>query len=445
MRITHAMISAQYVRQLNKALNNLNDATTQATDYRNFNKASDDPFAASRAYRLRNEYQQNQDYQSSLSDASSQLETAQSSMMSINKMMQEVSSGDCLQAINGTMSPDDRSIIATKLRKVQDEIVSELNTQFADKYVFGGANTDDPPFSVDDNGNLLYHGIDVNTGAIAAGTTTTINGATMQFGKTTGTSFNGYTVSVAAGAAGSPDTVSVSGTTITVAMDLTGGKTNKDLLNALKSATGLTDAGGNALDFSNVTMSGDMNLAVAEGTSSAAAYDTVGQDGLKTLAKETSYVDLGMGLRFNSDGSVNTQSVFNTAIPGLSFMGYGTSDGTSSGMPSNLYTQLGKIADQLESGSFSIDAVQPYLNAFSSGEQNLLSKITESGTNSSFLTAKKTQLEDQGDSITEKDDDVEYMDPAEAIMNYKMQEYSYRAALQMGTNILQPTFLDFMK
>lgn len=445
MRITHGMISAQYVKDLNSALNNLNDATSQSTNYRNFNKVSDDPFSAAKAFRLRREYQQNQDYQSTLSDTDSQLQVAQSSMMSINKMVQEVSSADCLQAINGTMSAEDRSTIATKLRKVQGEIVSELNTKFADKYVFGGADTDNPPFSVDSNGNLLYQGVDVNTGAIAAGTTTKINSATIQFGKQTGISFNGYSIKVAAGAAGSSDAVSVSGKTITVSMDLTGGKTNQDLLSALKSATGLNDADGNPLDFSNITMSGDMNLPITDGTASVAAYDNVGQDGLKELADEKAYVDLGLGLRFNSDGSLNTQSVFNTAIPGLSFMGYGTSDGTSSGMSDNLYTQLGKIADQLESNSFSIDSIQPYLTAFSNQGEKLLAKITESGTDTNFLSTKKTQLENQGDTITEKDDTVENMDPAEAIMNYKMQEYSYRAALQMGVNILQPTFLDFMK
>lgn len=445
MRITHGMISDQYIKDLNSSLNNFNDAARQQTNYRNFNKVSDDPFSAAKAYRLRREYQQNQDYQSNLSDADSQLQVAQSSMMSINKMVQDVSSGDCLQAINGTMSADDRNTIASKLSKVQDEIVSELNTKFADKYVFGGADTDVPPFSVDDNGNLLYHGINVNTGAIAAGTTTKINSATIQFGEKTGTSFNGYTIKVAAGAAGSSDNVSVSGKTITVSMDLTGGKTNQDLLKALKSTTGLTDAGGNSLDFSNVTMSGDMNAPITDGTSSVAAYDNVGQDGLKALANEKAYVDLGLGLRLNSNGSINEQSVFNTAIPGLSFMGYGTSDGTSSGMPQNLYTQIGEIVKQLKSDSFSMDSIRPYLTAFSNQGNNLLSGITESGSDSSFLSTKKTQLENQSDSITEKDDAVEYIDPAEATMNLKMQEYSYRAALQMGVNLLQPTFLDFMK
>lgn len=445
MRITHAMISSQYVKQLNTTLKNFNDASTESTDYRTFRKTSDDPFSASKAFRLRREFQQNDDYQNNLSDAESQLDTAQSVMTSLNSSVQDISSGDCLQAITATTSKSEREIIANKLSRVQESIVSMLNTKFSDKYIFGGAQTDDPPFSVDDSGNLLFRGINVNTGAIAAGTSATINNASLHFGKGTGTSFNGYTIQVASGAAGSPSSVAVSGTTITVTMDTSTAKTNNDLLTALKSAAGLIDSHGNALDFSQITMSGDMNQTIAAGTVSTVASDTVGQNGLKDLANEKTYVDIGMGLQFNNDGTINPQSVFNSAIPGLSFMGYGTSDGTDSGMPNNLYTQLSDIITQLKSDNYSMNSIKPYLDAFSKQGDNLLSEITKSGTNSSFLETKKAQLENQSDKISEKDDSVEYEDPALAIMNYKMAQYSYRAALQMGTNILQPTFLDFMK
>jgi flagellar hook-associated protein 3 FlgL len=47
-------------------------------------------------------------------------------------------------------------------------------------------------------------------------------------------------------------------------------------------------------------------------------------------------------------------------------------------------------------------------------------------------------------NIVERIDNIEYVDSAEAIMDYKMQQYVYRAALQMGVQILQPTLLDFI-
>lgn len=443
MRITNSMISRQYVSNLNTTLSNLNDSITKATTNRAFQKASEDPYSAAKAYRLRRELQSNQDSQDAISDVKSQLSTAESSMQAIYSRIGDASTGDCIQAITGTTSAADRTTIATKLRTVQQDILSSLNTQFSNKYIFGGTQTDETPFTLDGNGNLLFRGVDVNTGDIAAGTTTTLNGSTIQYGKNTGTAFNGYTIKVAAGAAGSTDTVTASGTEITVTMDLTSNKTNKDLLSALKNATGLTDAGGNALDLSGATMTGKLDMPLTDGLVSAAAYDNVGEEGLKALANETSYVDIGIGLNFKADGTIDSSTAFNTAIPGLSFMGYGAEDG--SGISNNLYTLMGQIADQLTSDSYSYESIQPYLNAFSKQSDGLMGQITKLGTQSNYLDSKLTNLQSMSTSITEKDDKVEYVDTAQAYIDYTQQSSAYSAALQMGTHILLPTFLDFMK
>ena len=436
------MISQQYTTNLNTTLNNLNKSLTRSTTNRAFQKASEDPYSAAKAYRLRRESQKNQDYQDTISDVKSQLSTAESSMQAVYSRISEASTGDCIQAITGTVSKSDRTIIATKLRTLQEDILSSLNTQFSNKYIFGGSQTDEPPFTLDDKGNLLFRGIDVNTGEIEAGTTTTMNGSTIRFGKNTGAAFNGYTIKVAAGSEGSADTVTVSGTEITVTTDLTSTKTNKDLLETLKSTTGLTDSSGNALDLSGITMSGELDMPLTNGLASAAAYDNVGKEGLEALAGETAYVDLGMGLSFNADGTIDSSTAFNTAIPGLSFMGYGTDD---SGISGNLYTLMGQIAGQLESDNYSFENIQPYLNSFTKQSDGLLGQITKLGTKSNYLESKLTNLQNISTNITEKDDSVEYVDTAEAYIEYTKLESAYSASLQMGKSILLPTFLDFMK
>lgn len=442
MRITMKMISDRYKSSLNTSLNQLNAANSKATTYRAFDKTSDDPFAAAQAYRLRRESAENDTYQSNLSDADSQLLTAQSAMMSINSIVSEANSGDCIQAINGTLAADDRKTIATKLRALQQAILSPSNTKYGDKYIFGGSNTNDPPFSVGASGNLLYRGVDVNTGEIEAGYTVSYNGAQIALGKDS--AFSGYTVRVADTANTDP-VVDSSAKVITVKMDLSSPKTNGDLLSALKGITGAAAAG---LDFSKASLSGDLNRPVEAydvskpETQSTAALNNIGMDGLKALSKEQSLVDLGMGLRLNQDGTVDSQSAFDVAIPGISYMGYGTVSG--SGVSNDLYTLLGQIADQLESPNYSFESVKPYLDNFSKQGQNLLAKITESGTKSTFLSTTKSNLESMGDAILDKDQNVEYVDPATAIMDYYMQQFSYNAALQMGNKVISKTFLDFM-
>lgn len=438
MRITMKMISNQYTKSLNTSLSQLNDANNKATTYRSFDKVSQDPFGAAKAYRLRRESSENDTYQSTLSDVDSQLLTGQSAMMSIHSVVSEANTGDCIQAITGTLSPSDRETIAKKLLALQQSILSPANTKFGDKYLFSGSAMDQAPFSVGVNGNLLYRGIDVNTGAIEAGYTTSYNGAQITYGKDTGDQFKDYTIQIVNST--SPSSVDTASKVITVNMDLSTPKTNEDFENTLKGITG-ANAGG--LDFSHITMTGDMNRPVTAGDTIDKPINTIGLQGLKDLAKEQSLVDLGMGLKLNPDGkTIDDQSAFDAAMPGISFLGFGQNQTT--GVSDNIYTLFGQIANQLRAPDFSMDKIKPYLDNFSTQEQNLLNKITESGTKSTFLATTKSNLEKIGDSILEKDQNVEFVDPANAIMDYYMQQFSYNAALQMGTKVISKTFLDYM-
>ncbi len=448
MRITMRMISQQYSKNLNNSLSQLNSASNKATTYRKFDKASEDPFSAAKAYRLRNESVQNDTYQSNLADAADQLTTAQSAMMSIHDIVSQASTGDTIQAINGTMSQSDRETIAAKLRTLQQAILAPANTKFGDKYIFGGSDMTDPPFSVGKDGTLYYRGVDVDTGKLENGTTTTINGALIQFGQSAGDTFNGYTITAVSGS-GNTGTVDVDDSAHTITVKLDSNATNQDLINALKNASGTASPNGTAYNFSGMTMTGDLNRPVATDTTepgyaSEPAYGTLSEEQMASLATEQSLVDLGMGLKLNTNGSVNTQSVFDAAIPGISFMGHGTTTVNGTEVSNNLYNMLGQIADQLESDNFSIDKIQPYLDNFSDQVENLMGKITESGTKSNFLSTTKSNLETMGDAILDKDQNTEFLDPADAIMDYYMQQYSYNAALQMGTKIMSKTFLDFM-
>lgn len=444
MRITMGMVSRQYNKNLNNSLNQLNKSSNQATSYRRYDKASEDPFSSAKAYRLNREFQQNSDYQSNLADAADQLATAQSSMMSVYNIVSTASTGDTIQAINGTLSSNDRSVIATKLRALQQSILSPSNTKFGDKYIFGGTGETQPPFSVGVSGNLLYRGIDVNTGKIEAGTTAAINGSQITLGIP---ALNGYTINVDASTTAAPTAITIDNTATpkTLNVTLASGSTNNDLLTALKGATGLTDAGGNAVSLDNVTMTGDLNRPLETASvTTATITDTIGQDGLKALSNEKAFVDLGMGLKFNADGSINEQSVFDTAIPGISFMGFGTTDGTGTGVSNNLYTLLGQIADQLDSPAFSMDTIKPYLDNLTKQSEATLRKVTESGTKSNFLTTTQTQLETMSDNVDDKLNDTEFIDPIDAYLDYTWQQYAYQSALKVGSQILQPTFLDFM-
>ena len=446
MRITLGMINRQYNKNLNAALNQLNSGYLKTTTLRKFEKTSDDPFSASKAYQLRREYEENQTYLDTLDSVDSQFMTSESAMRSIYSVISSADSSDVLQGINGTMNQDDRKIIADKLRQMQKAIVAPANTKFGDKYVFGGSEMDEAPFSVDGDGNLFYRGINVDTGELENGTAANFNGTLIEFGDGFDTTdaaanYKDYVLKITDAGEGNSSWVDPpTSNLITLHVDLSKVHTNQDLLNELKSmGTKFT-----GLDFSKVRIVGDMNRTVTDGMESSAIYDSVSMDTMDKLANEEMLANLGLGLQLDEDGKVDSQSAFNTSIPGISFLGYGTSNVDGTEMPDNLYSLLGKIADQLESDDFSMDSIQPYLDHFSDQENKLLSEITKMGAKSNFLSTLKSNLDPMGDKILERDQNVENVKAEDAITDFYMQKYAYEAALSIGTKIISKTLLDFM-
>lgn len=448
MRITMGMIAGQYSKNLNTALSNFNTAARKSTNFRSFERTSENPFAATKLYRFRREQAENQTYQDSLGDVESQLMTAQSAMQSVYSIVSSADTGDVIQAITGTMSEDDRSIIADKLRQMQKAFLSPLNTKFAESYVFGGTEMTEAPFSVsevDGKSQLFYRGINVDTGELENGPVASFNGTLIQFGGGTITTTDGnshtvsdgFTLKVTNNDVLTSPNVAVSGSLITIEADLSKYKTNQDLLNLLNGLDGI--------DRTNIHITGDLNRPLVNNVVSDQTITKVSNDDLKSLANEQVLVNLGMGLKTDGDTStINSQSAFNSAIPGISFLGYGTTDVDGVTVSNNLYTLMGQIADKLESDDFSIDNIRPYLNQFSKQGQNLLGEITKSGSKSNFLSTMKTNLESMGDSLLERAEAIEYVDPGDAIMDFYMQQYTYNAALSMGTKILSKSFIDYM-
>lgn len=159
------------------------------------------------------------------------------------------------------------------------------------------------------------------------------------------------------------------------------------------------------------------------------------------LKEETINIDIGLGMRFNGE-ELNGDTVFDISMSGLKFMGYGKDNNE---IPNNLYTLIGDIKEQLRSTDFSMDKISPYIEKFEQQKKQVLVNVTDMGSKVNYLDFLKTRNEDNQFELNKKILDVENVDPAEAIIDFKMQEYSYNAALSMGNKILQNSFIDFMK
>lgn len=268
-----------------------------------------------------------------MTNLTSAAKTADSTLISVNEILSKSDSQYVLEGINGDMSLDSRKAVAEQLRGMRDSILSEMNSQIGDQYLFSGRGAE-TPFTVDKDGNILYRGTNVDTGDTAT---------------------------------------------------------------------------------------------------------------LQKLASETSYVDIGIGLSYDTNGNIMPKTAYDSSMPGISVLGYGeTSDGT----PKNLCSLLTQIADKLDdknlSGQSLVDAVNPLRSQFKDSYSNFQIQQQKIGANINSLSDASSYLQNKALNLQEKDNAVEFVDPATAILDFSETKMSYNAALQVGTQILQKTLMDFL-
>jgi len=188
---------------------------------------------------------------------------------------------------------------------------------------------------------------------------------------------------------------------------------------------------------------------------------------LEAWANEKIYVDMGFGLKVelldasgnpdpNGTPVVKDSTAFNISIPGINLLGNYANASTDPNFnfqaEDNLILNIFKIADALEEGypgevdpPLDYDYTAYLWKKLDAQREHILVTWTRLGADYQFLETRRGVLERNSDNLNSKILNVEFDDMEVAIGNYKMADYVYRAALEMGTRILTPSFIDFMR
>lgn len=154
------------------------------------------------------------------------------------------------------------------------------------------------------------------------------------------------------------------------------------------------------------------------------------------LFEDATFVDIGLGLKKDGNGTIVESSVFQNSLNGLDFLGYGED---------NIFLVCNEIIDALDSGSFTnTEYTRGLLDKITTAYKNVTLKVTDLGADTQFLNYSVDRLTDDMNNLIKRQDDLEFIDPADAIMQFKMQEYVYNASMQMGQRLLQPTLFSFI-
>lgn len=146
------------------------------------------------------------------------------------------------------------------------------------------------------------------------------------------------------------------------------------------------------------------------------------------------YIDIGLGLDIDDDGNVNPNSAWNIAISGLDVIGYGEK---------NLYDILGKIVEKFKNNDMTdIDKLYGDLQDIANQVRVEYVKVGEKADYVKFFVER---LDSNKYNLSVKQTRLEGLDLAEGITAFGDLELAYNACLQIGTKILQPSLLDFLK
>ncbi len=436
-RITTNGLYRTYRTNLNKNNQRLSNAMVGVETQRKFNTYAEDPAAASKAWRLRRSYWRTGDQIDNNNYAISKYESAYAAMAAV--VDGDVTNGDyglglssILASVEGVSdtSGSARTALGKELLQAADNIVSMMNTKYGDEFVFAGADGQNVPFDWSDDGSrLLYRGVDVSTEEPK--------------------SLEDFHITEAELKEAGLDTPSDLLMEDPGSDDPEAAEKYQKVRQFLASPSGSEDDPDYqaAMSRHNRIMSLKSYL---EGYQerNGVTYEKGAENyaKLQSMVKETTYVDIGIGMTENGRGELIDGSAFNTAISGLKFLGYGKDNNVVM-----VIKELGEIFKNAD----------PETGNYANGEEDreraqelmaLLQKTfhasqdqhTQLSADARYLDTNLKQLELNKSELDRQIVEVEDLDMAEAITNMNWAQYCYNAALRIGTNILSQSLIDYM-
>ena len=439
IRSTTNGVLKSYRYNLQRSSYTLNKAMNTVLTGRNFDTYAADPATAARCFQMRRSFQRVNSQYSVSESVTRKYEQAWSALGSVvddvNNQKTSSAYQDILHSINDPTASG-RNSLGQSLTELAKGIVQTMNGRYGDNFIFAGADGLKVPFTWGEDGTLCYRGIPVDAAvpdiAMSNGAPLTLNDQGQY--DPAGTN---YLLS------GGVKTISVddyeaavkAGNAPTVLRDTTG-------------AGQLVDADGNISTTERYYLVLDNSKTISKADYEQAEKDLASLDYLSK--SEVKYADLGLGLQEDGKtGEVIGSSVFNVALQGINFLGYGVDE---DGDPKNIVSIISRMGQILlncdaTTGAFAAgerDEFQRLADKFESSAALLQDKHIELDTQADFLKSNQTQLESMAYTLEQQFLGIEDVDPAEAISQLSWAKYCYNTALKVGNGILSQSLMDYI-
>ena len=176
MRITNSSMVENLINNIQHSTEAMDRLQNQLSTNKRVTKPSDDPTAAWRGVRLREDDASNKQYLRNMDDATAWMNTADTALDGVQSTLAKIREL-AVQASNDTYNAKDRAEVSGQVSELRDHLMALLNsTNHTGQYVFSGMKTLTPAFSKDFAGNVLYDGENSNIFRnIGPGTSVAVN------------------------------------------------------------------------------------------------------------------------------------------------------------------------------------------------------------------------------------------------------------------------------
>jgi len=156
MRVTQKILTDRSMQNLNNILSRVLRTQDMLTSGKAISRPSDDPVRFNQVLSLRTSIEKLDQYTSNVEDGINWLNLVDESLDSVSGVLGKVRTL-VLQGANGTLTPEDREMIATEIEAYLEEIIGTANTSYAGRQLFSGTQTLTVSFSREE-GVISYNG-----------------------------------------------------------------------------------------------------------------------------------------------------------------------------------------------------------------------------------------------------------------------------------------------
>lgn len=164
---------------------------------------------------------------------------------------------------------------------------------------------------------------------------------------------------------------------------------------------------------------------------------------------ESAPIDIGAGLSVEN-GTINSATVFNSAISALSYIGFGEDEDGDPANVVSLMKEMGTILSNCDAdGKYAKDSDAEDLQRLTSKLQTALGTLVNQWTSmdgeTNYLQTTEDRLTENTYSLQEQITSLEQADLADAITDFSWAQYCYNSALKVGSDIVGQSLIDFMQ